>query len=227
MCFNPEQNALLAKFKTQWNKKNWKRISRLLWFWLLYISSPCFLVAQSSEYSAETSLRGSHRGLGAIQREGEKTRRRAFSSGWFDCDVLPVWLSACGVSFIFPQLCPLTPTTTAALPERNTPTKPCVPPVCSSMTPGPCGLTAAFSSLSLLSLSLSISRSLSLFSLRENHPGPQAYRMGNVLCSTVNPPQLPYSHKLCASFSLWTRLKQDREETSFRILLPDKGAASA
>ncbi|GAA6100098.1 uncharacterized [Tachysurus ichikawai] len=51
--------------------------------------------------------------------------------------------------------------------------------------------------------------------------------MGDVLCSTVNPPQLPYSHKLCASFSLWKRLKQDREETSSCILLPDKGAASA
>lgn len=225
MYFNPEHNALLAKFKTLWTKRTEKSISQLLWFWLLYISSPCFLVAQSREYSAETSPRGSHRGLGAIQREGEKTRRRAFSSGWFDCDVLPVWLSACGVSFIFPQLCPLTPTTTAALPEHNTPTKPCVPPVCSSMTPSPCGLTAAFSSLSLSSLSPS--PSLSLFSLRENHPGPQACRKGDVLCSTVNPPQLPYSHKLHASFSLWTRLKQDREKTSSRILLPDKGAASA
>lgn len=135
-------------------KRTEASISRLLWFWLLYISFPCFLVAQSREYSAETSPSGSHRGLGAIQREGEKRRRRAFSSGWFDCDVLPVWLSACGVSFIFPQFCPLTPTTTAALPEHNTPTKPCVPPVCSSMTPSPCGLTAAFSSLFSLSLSL-------------------------------------------------------------------------
>lgn len=74
---------------------------------------------QSQDHKAKTMLRRSQCGPEAIREEGG-----GFGGVFtkFDCDVLPVWLSACGVSFIFPQRCPPTDPT---FQQHNTPTKVC------------------------------------------------------------------------------------------------------
>ncbi len=111
----------------------------------------------------------------------------------FDCDVLPVWLSACGVSFIFPQRCPRTD---PPLHQHNTPTK----KVCSS-----CLLrrdpSVPVGQQQTLSFSLSSLPPLSW----ENNPCPQAEQSG-MYCTTVNLTQLQQFCNNGSVFTAWIKV---------------------